>query len=420
MTLVSANAAQSKSTTAPASRAAPIAPAPGIRLLRGSDCWWVVRDGTFARLPTHAATEGLYGVALVPEAYTALDDQQFFAESPDSTYAVTVLTATACNLGCAYCFQNTAPPEEGSYAPPRIATAILNSKRVEQVAAFVQRQLNRLGLRDCSLLLFGGEPLLNPIGATAMLRAMQPFGLIEAEIITNGVLLTQSLAVKLTDAGLRRVQITFDGTRETHDRIRVTRNGRATYDHILRNVTAAAESTNLSWHFRINISHRNFDGLERLIDDLGKAVPPGRTSLHLALIDDTGLGYDNTISYTSECADRFIALNNRAISHGMTIPMSKPLSACPYCSVFGGDRGVVINADGTLYSSWETVGREDWIVGDITNGYLPHEIIRPRWVTCNYDSKAHGTNEQTRQFFDRIDAAALDSMYPQPVALTER
>lgn len=296
----------------------------GTRILRGKDCWWIVYGSgpTVARLPCEAAVEAGDGPLLVPEALSALEGQGFFDSKPSTTYALTVLTATACNLGCAYCFQNLELPKEGSHAPPRIKNAVLTPELAERVASFTKRQMTRFSLPACSLLLFGGEPLLNPSGCLELLRALQPLNLTGSEIITNGVLLNQNLAEQLSAAGLRRVQITFDGNRTSHDTIRVTRNGRGTYDQILRNVTAAAKRTDLSWHFRVNISHRNLDGLDTLIDDLGEAVPRGRTSLHLALIDDNGLGYENTVGYSSEYTRRFIDLHDRAISHGMFIPVS--------------------------------------------------------------------------------------------------
>ncbi len=384
---------------------------PNVRLLPGRDCWWVIRDTTIARLPREAVTSASAQSVILPEAYDALRQQGFFTVRPADVYAVTVLTATACNLGCAYCYQNTSLPQEGSFAPPRIDKAVLTSSRVGEVAAFIERQMARFDLKKSSLLLFGGEPLLNPSGALQMLQAMRPLGLADAEMITNAVLLTPKLATRLAEAGLRRAQITFDGGKDDHDSIRVTRNGRGTYDTILRNVIEGSAQTDLHWHFRVNISHRNMGDLERLIDDLGDAVPQGRSSLHLALIDDTGLGYDNTVDYSSDYVELFTQLVTRAVRHGMFVPISKPISSCPYCGVFGGDRGAVINADGKLYSCWETVGREDWIIGDVENGYLPEEHVRPRWVACDYDIKSHGTKEQAQRFFDQIDAVALDEMY---------
>jgi uncharacterized protein len=400
-------------STPPAERPSPTVASPSehVRLLRGRDRWWAVRGSAAARLPLEAVTPWPAGPALTQRARAALAGRGFFATPAPDTYAITVLTSTACNLGCAYCFQNTAPAAEGSNAPPRIRTAVLTADLIDRVAAFTRRQLARLGLRRTSLLVFGGEPLLNPAGAVRLLQALQPLDLAGAEIVTNGVLLTPRLAGRLAGAGLRRVQITFDGARPDHDRIRVTRGGRGTYDAILRNVTGAARSTDLSWHFRVNVSHRNLHGLAALIDDLGTAVPPGRISLHLALVDDVGLGYDNAVAYTDELADRFIALHERAIGYGMSVPVSRPLSTCPYCSAFGGDRGAVINADGRLYSCWETAGRDGWSVGDVDGGYLPAETIRSRWVPCDYDAKPHGTHWETRAFFDRVDAAALDAMH---------
>lgn len=382
-----------------------------LRLLRGTDCWWAVYGTKSARLPAHAVTQTSDGRRLVAEALSALTTQGFFHVPPRETYAVTVLTATACNLGCNYCFQNVEMAPQGSYAPPRIPDKALTDDRVADVVTFVKRQMTASSLPQSSLLVFGGEPLLNPSGTLDLLNGMQDVNLIDADIVTNGVLLTRPLAEQLAAAGLRRAQITFDGTRNLHDQIRVTRNGRGTYDKILRNVRQAAESTDLSWHFRVNISHRNLDGLESLIDDLGTAVPAGRASLHLALIDDSGLGYDNAVGYSNQYAQRFSELHDRAIGYGIYIPLSKPLTTCPYCSVFGGGQGAVVNADGQLYSCWENAGRSGWEVGNVTDGYLPADQIRSRWVACDFDIKSHGSQHETQAFFDYVDSAALDAMY---------
>ena len=61
-----------------------------------------------------------------------------------------------------------------------------------------------------------------------------------AEMATNGTLLTAAVAHRLAEAGLTRLQITFDGDPTSHDTLRVTRNGRPTFDKILRNIGAAS------------------------------------------------------------------------------------------------------------------------------------------------------------------------------------
>jgi len=353
-----------------------------IRILPGAEGWWAVSGSQIARLPRQAVPDGT-SRRLTEVAMSALAEKGFPRLVEDSNYAVTVLTATACNLGCAYCFQNTALPREGSSAPPRIKTAVLTPALVTQVGAFVRQQMTRSHLDTSSVLIFGGEPLLNPRGALGVLHEFRQNNMRMSEIVTNGVLLKKQVSRELEDAGLHRVQITFD----------------------------AVASTDLTWNFRVNVSHRNLDDLETVIDDLQQALSGKTASFHLALIDDVGLGYDNDVVYSAEHAERFIELNSRAIGAGMTIPVSKPLKDCPYCGVKGGSQGAVVNADGVLYSSWETAGRAEWAVGTLSDGYRPTGELDDLWVACDFDIAEHGSTEETRGFFDRVDGAALDDMY---------
>lgn len=289
-------------------------------------------------------------------------------------------------------------------------------------AAFVAKQQAAHGKDMVTLLLFGGEPLLNLVGCTAVLEALAPLGLTAAEIVTNGVLLTPDVAARLRDAGLSRAQISFDGHRPHHDTVRVTRGGRATYDTILDNVATAVEAVpDLAWNFRVNVSHRNLEGLPDLIADLSDIpLRASDVTLHLALIDDTGLGYNNDLGYDHDLADVFAGLNRQAIAAGMRVPFSQLLTACPYCSLPGGAGGAVVNADGALYSCWENAGRSGWQVGTVHDGYEDSDTLLNRWVACDFDTKSHGTAEATRRFFGHLDAAALDDQYELAAMLPVR
>ena len=63
-----------------------------------------------------------------------------------------------------------------------------------------------------------------------------------------------------------------------------------------------------------------------------------------------------------------------------------------------------------LYSCWENAGRPGWEVGTVRDGYAPDDAIRDRWVACDFDAEPHANPEQTKRFFDRVDAALLDDM----------
>lgn len=110
------------------------------------------------------------------------------------------------------------------------------------------------------------------------------------------------------------------------------RNGRPTYDKILSNVADAVASTDPTWNFRVNVSHRNLDGLETVIDDLQQALCGKTASFHLALIDDVGLGYDNDVVYSAENAERFIELPPSATSIRLSISLGQTVRHGVDCS----------------------------------------------------------------------------------------
>jgi uncharacterized protein len=376
------------------------------RLVPASDGWWYITSGKTAHLPPAAIQDG----NLTEPARRTLQERGFF-DAPTPPFAITVLTATSCNLGCAYCFQNTEPSHTAAnpFAPARIRRRLLVQDDIERIAEFVQGRMSALRAERLSLLLFGGEPLLNPRACVGLLNRLSPLGLTNAQMISNAVLLTPQLACQLDKAGLRRIQVSFDGSRTDHDGTRVDHRGAGTYDRILTNVSRAAQETALRWQFRVNVSHHNIDGLNQLIDDLASLPLAKPATLSLALIDDVGVGYENQLSYADELSDRFTRLIDQALDGGLSVPvMGAPLTDCLFCGGFAGTTGAVVNADGTLYSCWETAGRPEWAVGNLSDGYLPAEKIKEKWVACDYAAQSHGAPEVTRRFYDRVDCHILD------------
>jgi len=385
------------------------------RLIATDDGWWVLRGDAVAHVPPEGVLDG----ALTSQALLALRDAGLPDQQEQAAFALTVLTATSCNLGCSYCFQNTAAagattqPTSNPFAPTRIARHLLEERTTADIVRFVRGRMAATGFTTVRLLIFGGEPLLNPRGTIFLLKSLAELGLAGADMVTNAVLLTAPLAQKLADAGLQEVQVTFDGSRTHHDRTRVDHRGRGTYDQILRNVQRAADaSPSLHWQFRLNVSSSNVSSLDDLIDDLAQLRLSRPAEVYLALVDDVGVGYVDTLDYSSLLADRFKNLLSRAMDGGLrTPPFSNSTAACAFCGVVGGGTGAVINADGTLYSCWETAGKPEWRVGDVVRGYDPQAEITSRWVSCDYDVTAHGSTVSTDAFYSDVNAFLLDRTY---------
>lgn len=378
-----------------------------LRLVEGADAVWAIARGEKrARLPKTALdADG----ALQPAVTARLADAGFFRPADKRPYAVTVLPATACNLGCAYCYQNLEQAQDGSPRPPRIPSYNLRGKQIDRVVDFVGRQMATYGYQNSTLLIFGGEPLLNPDGCVALLTAFQRVNLVHADMVTNGTLLTGPLAARLEAAGLRSLQITYDGGEEAHDTIRVARTGAGTFAKINANVREAIAATNLDWSVRVNVSHKNAHTLVPLVEEITAIYPPERTDVYFSPVHDYGVGFSNELTYSEQLAATFIEAGQVLLRNGFSLKYQAMGEDCAYCGVVGGKTGAVINADGRLYSCWTTTGQDGWQVGNIHSGFKPDTDIAERWVSCESDIKSEQSQEQRRRFHDVVDYALLEA-----------
>lgn len=380
------------------------------RLLQHQGRWWFLGPGGVARLGRKQVTADR---AIAPAAERRLREAGLYDAPAPTAWSLTVLTSTDCNLGCGYCFQNTGQDLTGGNRPSRIAHARLTSETITSVLEFADKQMSAAGLSKLALILFGGEPLLNPRGCVDLLERAGDHGLVHAMMISNLTLLTPSLAKRLADRGLASVQVTFDGDRADHDEIRVRRSRAdgGTFDSIVSGIVRASEVTPLRWIIRVNVSHRNQAGIGTLIDRLAAALDPSRCSLYLARVADVGIGYGNDLKHTEESADRFIGWQRQALDAGFAVPQPGPRPLCQTCGHRGGRYGAVVSADGTLSSCWDTAGQAGWQVGTVHTGYLPDSEVAKPWVGCEDLYQYTADQAELELFKDRVDAALLEDLY---------
>ena len=375
------------------------------RVIRGRKNWWFLGPGGLARLQDHHLDdEG--GLTAAAEDY--LRAQGLYAEVPPKVYALTVLTSTDCNLGCGYCFQNLAQDETGGSRPPRMPRARLSSATIEQTLDFASRQMAAVGLDKLHVLLFGGEPLLNPRGCKHLLERAADHGLESASMVSNATLLKPALAAELFELGLRSVQVTFDGAPAVHDAIRIRRSGGGTFDAIVENMAAVSDTVPLDWSIRVNVSHHNQATLDGLIDALAERLDPAMCGVYFAWVGDAGVGYTNQMRASGSLADRFFQWQRRATEAGFRVARPGASGPCSTCSFSDGKYGAVVNADGVLSSCWETAGRAEWRVGTVVDGYLPAEQTQDRWISCEDNRRYASDGEPMTEFNDAVDAAFLD------------
>lgn len=377
------------------------------RLIRSERGWWFIGNQTWTLLRLEQ---------VLPDGTVRTDADRFLHENGafrprvPRSFSLTVLTSTACNLGCGYCFQNTDQGSPDRFRPNRIERQRLTSSVIDRIVDFTAERMAEAGMDRLYLLLFGGEPLLNPKGCLELLERTGPIGRDIATMTTNGVLLTPALARELNDAGLRGAQITFDGSRADHDQVRVRHSGGATFDTIVENVSRATAETSLRWNLRVNVSHHNVERIGELFDQFDGRIDPRRCAMTFAWVGDSGVGYGNDLQHAESVADAFVDWSVRALEAGYGLSRPSMRTTCQICSVPGGRHGAVINADGTLYSSWQSAGKRGWEVGTVGTGYLDVDDVKDRWVTCGYEY-AQSDSTVVAGFEDRVDGRILDYLH---------
>jgi uncharacterized protein len=158
------------------------------------------------------------------------------SEGVPGTLYVTLMPTLRCNLACTYCFQKEHPAFERMSSPTEDATL-----------EWILRQIDERALPRLQIHYFGGEPTTRKNfclhTAEVLSAAMKARGgEFEWQMTTNGIELDLDFARKMESFGRGAFKVTLDGDKETHDRMRVYRDGRGTFDVIFENVAALARA----------------------------------------------------------------------------------------------------------------------------------------------------------------------------------
>jgi uncharacterized protein len=149
---------------------------------------------------------------------------------------VTLMPTLQCNLACNYCFQKEHP-----------AFTKMSSPMEDATLEWILRQVDERGLHTLYVHYFGGEPTTRKDyclrTAEALAASMKARGgTFRWDMTTNGIQLDVAFAKQMESFGRGAFKITLDGDKETHDQMRVYRDGRGTFDIIFDNVAELARA----------------------------------------------------------------------------------------------------------------------------------------------------------------------------------
>jgi len=302
-----------------------------------------------------------------------------------SELSATVLTTYDCNFACPYCV------EEG--AKSRV---YMDAGTARRAAAYIQARAERDGPQRLRVNFYGGEPLLNRRAIGIVARALQAFCARKTlpfsfSLTTNGALLTPDTVEALTAWGLQSAKITLDGTREFHDRKRPFRDGRGSFDLLLRHLHYAAgriqvdigcnfDQENLASLYDL-LALLEAEGLKEKIRSISfkpiLATYPERQRSHGGA--DLGCVFSEPAVMRS-----MVGLKRAALERGFPTSIGLGVNLC---SMAMGDTVLIIDPRGRLFRCPAFVGREGFSAGDIDHpgqeDFRPLELWR-RCQDCPY------------------------------------
>ena len=311
----------------------------------------------------HAVGAGVDELALVRQSYEA-------ARAAPNSLTLTIAPTMACNFACGYCFQGLAKP-----------TKKMTREVQDAIIAFVKAKKD---LKSLSVVWYGGEPLM---GKDSIFRLSDlliahcdkhKIGY-SAGIVSNAWFLDGEMAAQLYARRVKWVQVTIDGDRDTHDRMRpLTSDGR-TFDRILDNIEQSLDATPISIQARVNVGQSNVDGAGAMLDGFHARRLAQRGNFHVyfapieASTPESGSAFEEKLS-RADFNRKVLALEGRARELGFAGIQTAPGGFSGLC-VAASKGGYVVNGNGDVHKCWETAHDASKRTGSIFEPERLHESV---------------------------------------------
>ncbi len=285
----------------------------------------------------------------------------------ESLFHATILTTYNCNFACTYCFEEST----------RTSSQKLDFSTSDLIIDWLQRKIQKLGVRALELNYYGGEPLLNQPVMEYISSRMKNWCdsrriKFKMSLQSNGALLTPEFVDRYRPLGLVGAQVSMDGTKEVHDRNRPMRgSGRGTFDIIIQNLLAVADKIKIT--IACGYDKGDPSGILELLDYLeeigllkklkGFTYSPIHPTLgskgHAEQIVSPGcMSNYETESLLSGQKKIKEAMEKK----GMFVKSGLSVSMCP---VTTGDNSVTIDTQGLIFKCNAMLGHPDLAVGSI-------------------------------------------------------
>jgi uncharacterized protein len=264
-----------------------------------------------------------------------LINKRFQSIFSTNNFKLTIIPTLECNFNCWYCYE--------SHPVSKMSKAVYSN-----IESLVRNITQTEGITKFQLDWFGGEPLLyyndivHPLTLFAKEICNNSKINYQSSITTNGYLITENMAKSMNSIGLNSFQITIDGDKDLHDKIRRDKKNGDTFKTIIKNLHILNKYIDgLNVILRVNYTNKTLLKIENII-------PHFNSDLKEKIVISFQRVWQSS-DREVESSELFEEIEQKFIEHNLKVEKKRlsfgELTRC-YADVFS---QAVINYDGNVF-----------------------------------------------------------------------
>lgn len=330
-----------------------------------------IDDESYALLRKSETGALLYETEFEPGLWKALCENNILTESNEDDFLkykayitrlrtqrhsmhLTLAPTMDCCFNCHYCFEK--------YKEKKYMTTDIMDQIIKYVASFPD-------LQNMKITWFGGEPLM----ALPQIEAFydkfstvwgKPF---ISNIITTGYHINEEAIRVIKKVGISQVQITIDGLKETHNKIKYLPSGEDVFEKILFNIEKLNDlAPEINIVIRVNLTRENAPEYMQLCNLYFKRFK-NRTNMGIApafVLDRGSNNCEKCNLFNHKDRSEFIL---DLAKHGIDSPfIHYPERFFNECAIRN-DLAISFDPEGYGYKCWEVIGNKEYAIGKLNH-----------------------------------------------------
>lgn len=282
--------------------------------------------------------------------------------SQRSSMHLTLAPTMDCCFHCHYCFEKY---KTKSYMTPDVMDSI------------VKHVLSRPGLENVHITWFGGEPLM---ALSQMELFHDKFSAawkkpVLSNIITTGYHIDEDAIRVIKKTGISKMQITLDGMRDTHNKVKNLPSGEDVFEKVLSNIELINDrAPEINIIIRVNLTRDNALEYEQLLQLFSQRFK-GRKNIAPApaFVLDRGASGTKGKNNLFQHKDRSEYILYLA-AKGIDSPYVRyPEPFFNECAIRN-DVAISFDPEGYAYKCWEVIGNKEYAIGRLNEDGMLTDI----------------------------------------------